>query len=60
MIKRKSFNGQMLSIFDFASWEAVVRAVTPPACQSCDGARIFVPNLAAGCRDFNLPVRRPR
>jgi hypothetical protein len=54
MIKRKSFNVQILSIFVFASCAAAGHGVTPPACQSCSRAPIFIPNLAAGCRDFNL------
>jgi hypothetical protein len=60
MIKRKSFNVQILSIFVFASVAAVVRGVTLPACRSCDRVPIFIPNLAGGWRDFNLAAVGPR
>jgi hypothetical protein len=59
MIKRKSHDVQILSIFAFASCAAELRGLTPRACQSCDGGLIFVPNLAAGCRDFNLSLLGP-
>jgi hypothetical protein len=58
MIKRKSFNVQILSIFLFASLAAVLRVVTPWACQSCARAPISVPNLAGDWRGFNLAVAR--
>jgi hypothetical protein len=60
LIKRKSLDVQILGIFVFASVAAVVRELTPPACRSCGRARIFIPDLAAGWRDFNLPIHSIR
>jgi hypothetical protein len=60
MIKRKSLDVQMLSNFCFASCAAASHGVTRWACQSCDRAPIFIPNLAGDCRDFNPAVREGR
>jgi hypothetical protein len=60
MIKRKSLDVQILGIFVFASVAAVVGEVTLRSTRSCDRAPIFIPNLAAGWRDFHLAAVGPR